>query len=171
MSIPQAPGLSFFSEGDGTESTAPRAPGGAAGPLAWAGGRVGVAARRRDRPGGQLRSHLLRGRRRPPQCLFTNPALRARETRLLFQARGSRCQPRRRGRRGRGLGPGDRPVGRGQRVACPLPLPHLRFCPRSNSRARARGPIPPPPATSRDTPSRTRTVVTTVSMLLERVKE
>lgn len=61
-----------------------------------------AAERGRDRLGGQLRSHLLRGRQRPPQCLFTIGDLRAGETRFPFQARGSRCQPGRRGRRGPG---------------------------------------------------------------------
>lgn len=53
--------------------------------------------RGRDLPGGQLWSHLLRRPMAPAQCLFTNWALRARETRLGFQARRGRCQPGRRG--------------------------------------------------------------------------
>lgn len=111
--------------------------------------RIRVAAKGRDRPGGQLRSHLLRGRPRPPQCLFTKPALRARETPLLFQAFGSLCQPGRRGRRG----PGTADPYYVRRLS-PLPLPHLHSRPHSNPPARpgVQGPPPPtscaiPPAT------------------------
>lgn len=68
-----------------------------------------------------------------PQCLFTNPALRARKTRLLFQARCSRCQP---GRRGclepwTPGGPQNRPSAQSARPARPLSalLPVSPFLP------------------------------------------
>lgn len=91
--------------------------------------RVRVAAEREGPPGGQLRSHLLRRRRRPPQCLFTNQTARERETALGFQARRGRCQPGRRGARDRGgRRVPDPRGGRGQHVSGPSARPHPHAC-------------------------------------------
>lgn len=136
MSISQRPELTI------ALSSHQKVEGGGQCPLSL-GNWVTLPARRpcRSRAGGtarkdrQLRNHLLRGRRLPPQCLFTNRALGARETPLLFQARSRRCQPERRGCWGSGTYQDDHKQiwceGRGRHVAVrrPSPSPTAAFAP------------------------------------------
>lgn len=130
--------------------------------------RIRVAAEREGPPGRQLRSHLLRRRRRPPQCLFTNPALRARETRLPFQARAAAASP---GGGAPGTGrDGERGPTGAEGAASTAPV-CLRCCPPSNPTTEGLASRQAPPLSSWATPARIRTVVTTVSMLLGRVKD
>ena len=119
----------------------------------WAAAPAGALAGQREggtvRAGGQLRNHLLCGRRRPPQCLFTTQALRARETRLFFQSRGGRCQPVRRGCRGPGVGDKRQgPVrgGRSQPVRSPFHMSTPAGAPTHQQRLEVQA---PPPLTSR----------------------
>lgn len=84
-----------------------------------------VAAEREGPPGRQLRSHLLRGRRRPPQCLFTNQTVRERNTAPLPGA--PRPLPAREEGRA-GDADGDPRAARSQRVSGPPALAHLHPC-------------------------------------------